>query len=75
MAMDVGEVFVVAVAVAVVDMVVVVAEARITKQRIIPKRSGRSYHMKRWIKFEKSVTERVNKEEPNVILRRCPQNN
>ena len=51
-----------------VDAVVVEPKARIRKQHITPKKSGKSYHMKRGIGFGKSVTERANKEGPSAVF-------
>ena len=64
-----------AIVVAAVGVVAVEEKARVRKQHITPKKRGKGYHMKRETGSEKSVTGRVNKEEPSAVSRRCRQNN
>ncbi|KAI2504021.1 hypothetical protein MHU86_10454 [Fragilaria crotonensis] len=49
-------------------------KARVRKQHITPKKSGKSYHMKRETGSGKSETGKASKEEPSAVLRKCRQN-
>ena len=73
--MAMGKEGVVVVAVVDVGVVVVATEARTRKPRFTPKKNRKSYHTRKGIEFEKSVTERVNRAAPSVIFRKCPRSN